>query len=415
MLLWTCCKQILFYMWRHKLRSAMALFGVAWGALAVLLLLAIGNGFAQASQSQLQSLASGLQVAHSGRTSMSYQGRPAGQDILISTTEVNAFAQQTPAAKISPMLGGRPGDKPAMLIHGRKHASYISIQGVNSLFASMTNMQLSAGSRFFSPLDIKQQAHVAIISAQIKQELFGKKNALGQLIYIAGVPFRVIGILKKGQQHFEGSGYMEQTAYIPYTTYSQVWGTQTISRIYLLPANPDETRALMHTTREHFSMLKKFSMQDKPAFDIPDGDLRLSARMQHYTHYVQLFLAGCGMLTLAVAGISIANLMFLMITERTREIGLYMALGARSYFMQLQIMLEGCVIVLGGGLIGLACSFIILSLARHIGLPSYLGQPHLGATSIGLVGIILLIMALAASYAPAQRAARMQPVTALAF
>lgn len=414
MLSWSTLKHILLQMWQRKLRTCLSLFGIMWGTLAVLLLLAIGNGFSKSAQRNFQSVASGLLVAHRGFTSIPYQGRPQGQPINITADEVLAFAKQHPHAMISPLFGGGPGGAKQLAVYQSQHANNIQIIGVDSNFSNIVHLKLTRGSRFISRADVNQYAHVTIISDNMQQSLFKKVSAIGHSIMLGGIPFHVIGVSAKDQQFFEGSWDLEHQAIIPYSTYIQTWGNQSISKIYMLPNDVNTSQQLRTQTRNYFSLLKHFSPLDKPAFDIPDNSKQLKF-IHRILLGIRLFLVICGGMTLAVGGINIANMMFLIISERTREIGLYMALGAKTLAIKAQVLFECLVMVLSGGLLGLLAAYTIVGALNRIGLPNWLGQPSIDLSSMLVITVLLVLISIVAGLRPAQHAAAMPPVEALSF
>lgn len=399
-------KQILREMSQKKLRSVLALFGIVWGTLAVILLLALGAGFYNASKANMHGFINGTLIFNHGVSSIPFRGIPPGNQIHIKASDVIKLAQLFPGiAGVSPIIQNK-----GTVVYQNQQVS-TTIQGVAANYAMISNYQTVPGGRFIDIYDVNNNRPVIYIGSDLQQTLFGNKSALGQQVTISGLPFTVIGVL---QQMPDTGDWYNNIALIPYTTATELWGDTDINSFIVLPADMNNSQTLQTSIISYFSDLLGFDPSDQSAMSVFD----LTQIYQFFNWFflsIEIFLGFCGAMTLGVGGLSVANIMFLIVTERTHEIGLRMAIGARQSHIMWQIILEAAVIVLTGGIIGFILALLTVFILTHLKLPSWLGTPIISAAVVIITFFILTLTALLAGYFPARKAAKMQPVKALAF
>lgn len=403
-------RQIFHELWARKLRSFLALFGIIWGTVAVVLLLSLGQSFYQQNSKRIESLASGSIMVFPGVSSLPYQGYPAGRKIHLKADDVMMLRTAIPElAQVTPVMFSM------LKLSHAGHQKYTAIAGVGADYGSMLSINANSPGRFINYIDVSTHAKIIFLGDSLAQYLFPHGSALGKTIKLAGVPFVVVGILDSSEGSVVGSGnWNQRRAFIPYTTFIDFQGNADVFRFFGQPKSPSYNA---YVTRRIFSVLGEkyhFSSTDDKALQVPDFG-KMLVFFKWFFAAVRIFLGFCGALTLAVGGIGVANIMFLIVLERTREIGLRMALGAPDIFIMWQILLESFLIVALGGFIGFIVSAVALWSLRYIGLPSWLGVPHLSLLSVGVTIIILLILTVLSGFFPARRAATMQPVDALSF
>ncbi len=407
MYFWDIFQQILRDMKMRKLRSFLALFGIVWGTIAVVIMFAIGQGFYQQHHQRFQALAQGRIGFYLNQTSKSYQGYPNGRRIIIHADEVGNIQNIIPHIKaITPIISQNTN------VSYESQTSSVTVKGVLPNSKAISGIKLAKNSRFIDPLDIKNSRQVVFVGNWIKNKLANQNNILNELILINHVPFRVIGYPKMlGKNNYQQVDY---ELYIPYTTAIKLWGDVPISSIQLLPTKSKYSKEISRNMMNYLASRYRFSPDDKAAVYIFNTS-EFSNMINWIFRGIQLFLAFCGLMTLCVGGVGVANIMFLIVRERTREIGLRMALGARRFHILMQILLESLLIVFLGGLVGLIISLFVIVLLNNCHLPEWLGHPQLSLWLFVLIFIILAIVAVIAGYFPAKKAADMKPVTALAF
>jgi len=407
MLLNDLFKQIFINLWAHKVRSVLALFGILWGTTTIVLLLSISNGFYAMQIKNLAFLNNATIFAWSGTTSKPFGGLPQGQKVHIQLVDFLQIMHHISGIKLySPVF-----NKTTTLSYQDKTING-TIIGVAPGFDSIMQILLTPGSRFIDPLDVLQSRRVLFIDDAVCQVLFGDQNPLYKTVILNQVPFTVIG--SASPNHASGIRFGENNIYLPYSTFLAINGQQDIHTLFLLPNNTADVPRIKRDLINLLAVYDHFDPTDEEALHMPD----LAAQQLFVTWFfraVEIFLICCGLLTLSVGGLGAANMMFLIVTERTREIGLRLALGAMTADVLLQFFCETGALVLLGGFSGFMLAIIILAILNHIGLPSWLGVPHISFfVFLMTIGALMAIGSLA-GYFPARRAARMKVVEALAF
>jgi putative ABC transport system permease protein len=284
------------------------------------------------------------------------------------------------------------------------------VRGVSASFFALRKVNLIDQSRFFNPLDIQRKARVTIIGNSLKQRLFGDENALGKSVAINHVPFTVIGVVQESGKNVYN--WYDDRAIIPYTTFISLWGNRNIYRFVALP-NPDVDPLMVEQQmRKYFAHKYHFDPTDTTAVDVFDTT-KIFQFFKWFFFGIQLFLGFCGALTLGVGSLGVANIMFLIVNERTHEIGLRMSVGARDWHIMLQILSEALIIVGLGGLIGFGIAYLITFILAHVHLPDWLGIPQISNATVIITISILALLGVLAGYFPARRASLMDPIEAL--
>lgn len=399
-------QQVLREMRSKKMRSALAMFCIAWGTLTVVLLLAIGSGFNAASRKNIFNVTENLFSVIPGETSKAYRGKPAGQKIHIRTSGVVDLPQLIPQIKeVTPLFIQNNAD----LAFSNKQLQK-TVYSVGPNFIHMRKIKMEHPGRFFNQLDLNNASRVMVLGHKLKTELFADTDALGKRIIINNVSFTVIGVIQQFTKNIYN--WYDNAVLIPYTTYLAINGDTDVYVVTLMPqANADAT-ITEQNIRSYFAYKYDFDRNDETAIQV----FSAAQTFQFFKWFflaIQLFLGMCGAFTLGVGSIGIANLMFLSVTERTREIGLRKALGACSWQVLLQILIESVVIVTLGGVAGFAVAYLIILILQYLPLPEWLGTPIISWLSIVTIVGILAFFGIAAGYFPARRAANLDPVDAL--
>jgi putative ABC transport system permease protein len=400
-------QQILREMRVRKLRSILALFGIVWGTVAVILLLSLGHGFYLASKKNMSHLVDGMLIFNHSVTSLPFRGMPPGQSIHIKASDVLGLKELFHNIRaVSPDLSNL-----ATIQHKDTLLSDSEVDGVDSNYGLINNYQVAKGGRFIDSFDVANSRQVVFIGNDLKQSLFGKDKAVGHQIFVNNVPFTIIGVM---QTRPDAGKWYNNITIIPYTTALELWGDQDVDSFAILPKNENHTAELKKGIINYFANRYAFNPNDKSAMSVFDFTM-ISQFFSWFFLSIEVFLGFCGAMTLGVGGLGVANIMFLIVTERTHEIGLRMAMGARRSHIMLQILLEASIIVLIGGLLGFVISLTSILILAHLSLPDWLGSPTISPAVTLITLFILTLTALLAGYFPARRAANMQPVTALAF
>jgi putative ABC transport system permease protein len=276
----------------------------------------------------------------------------------------------------------------------------------------MRNIIPERGGRFIDPLDLEHRKRVVFLGNKLKEELFKSAPAVGRYVMLNSIPFLVVGVLLEKKQDSSYGSRDEVAAIIPASTFSSVFGTKYINNFVVKGRDPREHENLKNRMLQVFAKKYKFHPDDKEAvwvWDVAESEKMFRAIMLGFN----LFLGIVGAFTLIVGGIGVSNIMNVVVEERTREIGLKMALGAKKRYVLSQFLFETLLITLIGGAIGLAFSAGIIAVFPESSISEEIGRPTF-SLQVALITVALLgLIGFLAGFAPARRAANLNPVEAL--
>ena len=397
--------QIISDMWKQKLRSFLTLFGIVWGTFSVVMLLALGNGFTSANEKKIMRLADGVFFIYSLPTGKSFLGLPKGRMINIKASSITALKKAVPnILKASPVL--------TTTVNLGQGNIYTYVDGVSADYIDLRKIDLIHGSRFINILDENNKARVIVISNKLKNNIFGKsENGIGKTIKINNIPFIVIGVMSSSED--ASSDNYANYVFMPYSTYIQIFGDKKVSYFLVFPQPEITSKLVEQSIRAYFAQKYHFAVDDKVAISIFDTTESYQF-IRWFFIGLKIFLGFCGALALGVGSLGVANIMFLIVTERTREIGLRLAIGASERQVLSQILFEALIIVLFGGIIGFILAHIVNLILQLAHLPEWFGVPVISGNTVIVTITVLSLFGLLAGYFPARWAAKMDPVDALA-
>jgi len=390
----------------NKLRSGLTILGIVIGVASVISMLAIGNGAQASITNSINSLGTNLIYVSSGN-----QTQKVTNPMPITLDDEAAISQLPEVATVAAVVNA-PG---TVTYNGQ--SSNTQVQGVTTSYITMENMTTSSGD-FFTDANVTSRSSVAVLGANVATTLFGSPDsAVGQTIRISGQPFRVVGVLaSKGGNGF---GSQDSMVLVPITTaqarlsfrrnesttngVNQILVQATASNTVNTAA--DDITALLNQRHHINNGISDFTL-------LKQSDILSSA--SSITGVLTLFLGGIGGISLLVGGIGIMNIMLVSVTERTREIGLRKALGARKADIRLQFLIESALLSLTGGIIGVAVAWGISNLIARIAAASSTPiNPLIDMNSILLATLFSAAVGLFFGFYPANRAANLEPVEAL--
>jgi putative ABC transport system permease protein len=276
----------------------------------------------------------------------------------------------------------------------------------------MRNLIPNEGSRFLNEVDQAERRRVVFIGDLLKKDLFPDTTAVGQTILINGVPFTVVGVMKPKKQDSSYNGRDSRKGYIPASTFTAMYSNRYLND-FVVQCKPDE---VMATTRsEILSILGakyRFDPTDKEALSVWDTTEGIAFLKTFFLAF-QYFLVGIGVATLITGGIGVSNIMHVVLEERTKEIGIKMALGARKNYVLGQFMVETLMITCVGGAFGFGFAAVIVKVIPFLKLEDYIGVPTINMWGSILMTFLLGVIGFLAGIFPARRAANLQPVQAL--
>lgn len=394
----------------QKLRTFLTLFGIIWGTAAVVLLLAFGKGLHTQNQKSMHGLGERIVILWGGRTSKPYMGFGRGRGIPLREEDANLLKKE-----IMQMEGVSPEySQWNTTMRYNKNKVTQNMVGIYPVFGELRNIYPELGGRFVNLIDLKDKKRVVFIGNKLKEDLFGKEEAIGKYIFIDNVPFLVVGVMKKKPQDSSYSGRDENKAFIPATTFAAMYGYRYVNDIIFKPKDARQGEFVKKQVYQVLGKKYKFDPEDKEALSMWD-----TTEMEKFLTYFFLafraFLAIIGTFTLIVGGIGVSNIMNIVVEERTKEIGIKMSLGAKKGHILSQFVFETLLITFFGGLIGFLFSTLVVKVFPLFKLEEYMGTPEISFSSTLIAVVVLGLVGLISGFFPARRAANLNPVQALKF
>lgn len=387
----------------HRLRSMLAMIAIVWGIVSVLVLVALGEGFYQVNTKAFSMLLSDTQPVWPEMTSKPWQGLPARREVSVTETEMRQLERQPAVEGISVIYQNWEASVSDM--QGLGLPGYV--RGVDGYFSTWRKQKLISGSRSISPNDIRNHNRVAVVGWQLAQ--IGGLSLGGEL-KINSIPFTIIGVTEESEGGFRMDND-EQQVIIPSSVFTDIW-QKNPGMLIVQPAEGISGVVLRKSLMSFFAKQQHFDPSDNRAMYMPD----FSKDAKFFTTLlrgIQMFLGASGAMTLAVGALGVANIMFLSVTERTREIGIRLAIGATPGSILVQFMTEGGILVLAGTGVGLLLSYGFVTAMTVIGMPDWLGIPQITLDAVLMALGVTAVLAMMAAYFPAKRASKLTPVIAL--
>lgn len=412
--LWEITRQTFATFRAHKLRSFLTMFGVIWGIASVIVLVGLGRGFSKDQQDRMRTLGTDLAVIWGGRTSEQAGGYAAGREVKLDVGDAEAIKAECPRiAAVSPELRRSVSEVSSFNQAAR------SVRGVWPEYQSFRSINVGEG-RLMNEDDEAHAQRVVLLGSEAASQLFPGQPAIGSQLMMNGLPYTVIGVLKKKRQNGSyGSGPDDGQLFVPYSSMARDFPPDRkgafpgwINNLVVSVRDPDEHEMAIGEVYRVLGARHHFEPTDKDALFI--WNTMLGAKMVRRIFDVMTIFFGCvAVITLALGGIGVMNIMLVAVTERTREIGVRKALGATQSDILRQFFAESVVLTCFSGFLGFAAGLGFCWLLSAAPRPEFIPAPMVTMQAVIAALLTLGLITMTAGMYPARRAAEMTPVECL--
>lgn len=399
----------------HKLRTALTMFGIIWGIVSIVLMVAAGEGLRVGQAKVASQFGKDIMIVFAGRTSLQAGGLRAGRRVRWEDSDAATLEKEAIDCKYAlPELG-----RDEVRITSRYNNAALLVTGSYPPFAEVRTINLAEG-RFYSWEDQQHGRRVVVLGSEAKKQLYGSKSVLGETLQVGEFPYVVIGVMAKKDQDSSYDGRDVNKLFVPYSAMQRDFPAMppdtahTLDRLLVVPKSFEQHEACKSETRKILGRIHDFDPDDKEAAGIWDT-VEEARAFRVMTDGMKYFLGGVGITTLLLGGLGVMNVMLVAVRERTREIGVRKAVGAASHAIIMQFFAETMMIVFLSGAIGLAIAFGFCGMVNLLPMPPFFAGLLPTWSSGMLAATILGLISIGSAIYPARRAASIDPIEALRY
>jgi putative ABC transport system permease protein len=402
-------------LWAHKLRTFLTMFGIAWGIVSIVLMVAAGEGLRKGQEDQAKTLGKDLMIVFHGRTSLQAGGARAGRAMHWVDSDISSLQVESPDCEDAiPEL-----EQDDLRVRSNYNNAAFTVTGSFPPFGSIRSLGVGLG-RFYDWEDETQSRRVAFLGTDASKQLFPGRDPVGQNIYLNDIPYVVVGVMATKKQDSSYDGWDVNKVFVPFSAMRRDFPNKppqtadSFDQLLVTPKSVEQHTACKHEIKAVLGRLHNFDPSDKEAAPIWDTVQEAKAFRQ-MTDGMKYFLGAVGIVTLFLGGLGVMNVMMVAVRERTREIGVRKALGAPARVILRQFFIEALLIAIVSGALGLGVAYGLCGLVDLLPMPDFfaglLPTWRSGLLACGLLGMIAILSAMY----PARKAASIDPIEALRF
>lgn len=399
---------------KQKKRITLTIMAITWGTISIVMLMAFGEGLKRSLNKARHGMGKDIVVMWGGQTSIPYRGLGKGRRIRFMDEDVELLKKKVPELEAVSGEYARWG----VSLTYKKNTVSERVTGVYPCFEDMRAHYPQMGGRFINDLDMQYKRRVVFLGNKLKERLFEKEDAVGKTIIMNNIPFTVIGMMIEKMQMGMYGGPDWDKATIPATTFKAIFGHKYLTIIVYQPKDPLQIEAVKKKVSKVIGGKYRFDPEDTEAlweWDVIEGQKVFNKVLMGF----QIFFGILGGMTLLIAGVGVANIMYVAVKERTREIGIKMAMGAKRLHIMSQFLLESLLITILGGALGVIFSVILVKIWAAIPVEAdwmqWLGKPTISLQIAVITSLILGVIGMLSGIFPSRKAASVNPVESLRY
>lgn len=401
---------------KRRKKAALITFALFWGTLSILLLMAFGQGMTTQFQIAFSGLGQTLIMVYGGQTSLPFEGLPKGRPISLYPEDVDYLKDRIPE-----ILRIAPESYNFLQVSANGKEINRTVHGTTAEFGLMRTQVPRMGGRFLNADDVAEGRKVAFIGWKVAADLFGSADPVGKPIVINRIPFTVIGVLQKKIQDSMYNGPDADQIYLPFHAYQQIDNRRRINQIHIQPREASQSKIIEARVRTLLGRKYRFDPDDRYATSFWNT-IEDAKEGQAIFKGIEIFLGIIGALTLLIGAVGVTNLMYAVAKERTKEIGIKLAIGARRRVIIQQFFLETVFVFAKGTFWGFITAFNVVHLIRlapinydSFGIEAYLLRPEFSLQIFVAYTAILGVLCFLSGIFPALRASRANPIESLRY